>query len=138
MAMARPKIIPTEENRFFWEQAREGRLACRRCSRCGVLQHPPMPLCAHCLSDELETAVLSGRGIVYAFTSVERVFHPGFADRLPYTLALVELAEQKDLRVLSRIVGCDCEEVEIGMPVQVDFEPLGDWSLPVFRREVSR
>jgi len=49
-------------------------------------------------------------------------------------VAIVELAEQTGLRMLTNVVGCDPERVAAGMSVTVEFEPLADdiW-LPVFR-----
>ena len=48
-------------------------------------------------------------------------------------LALVELEEQADLRLVTNIVNCDPAEVGIGMPVQVDFEEQADVFVPVFK-----
>lgn len=52
----------------------------------------------------------------------------------PYVVAIVELAEQPGLRMLTNVVGCDPEEVRSGMAVEVAFEQLSAaiW-LPVFR-----
>lgn len=81
---------------------------------------------------------MSGRGSIYAFTVVRRVFHAGFAQEVPYLLALVALAEQPALHVLSRIVDCELDAASIGMAVCVTFAPHGDWQLPVFRPERIR
>jgi uncharacterized OB-fold protein len=48
----------------------------------------------------------------------------------PYVLAEVELVEQAGLRLLTAIVECD--DVTIGLPVNVRFEQAGDAWVPVF------
>ena len=47
---------------------------------------------------------------------------PPFRDALPYVLAYVELDEGP--RLMTNIVGCEPDAVEIGMPVTVDFADL--------------
>ena len=128
-----PAIVPTTQNHFFWEGAREGRLLVQRCADCGRYRHPPMPLCAACQSSSVEAVAVSGRGRVYSCTTVRRVFHPGFATQVPYVVALVELREQANLFIVSNIVGCAPEAVRIGVEVEVTFQPHGDWARPVFR-----
>ena len=46
-----------------------------------------------------------------------------------------QLAEQSGLRQTTNIVNCPVEEVYIGMPVRVVFEPLADVALPLFEPE---
>jgi len=48
----------------------------------------------------------------------------------PYVVALIQLDEGP--RLISNIVGCEPEAVEIDMPVRVRFEPAGDFLLPRF------
>lgn len=50
----------------------------------------------------------------------------------PYVIAIVELAEQQDLRLAANIVDCEPDSVTCGMPVQARFEPGGTDSAPVF------
>jgi hypothetical protein len=75
---------------------------------------------------------VSGRGTVWAATINHQRWLPTLDP--PYVIAIVELAEQTGLRLLTNVVGCDPEGVHAGMTVTVGFEPLTDeiW-LPVFR-----
>ena len=59
--------------------------------------------------------------------------HPPVPGReLPIVLALVDLEE--GTRLLAEVVDCDPEKVEVGMPVQVDFQRIDDeLTLPVWR-----
>lgn len=74
---------------------------------------------------------VSGRGTIYTYT----IAHHGAAGiAVPFALVLVELEEQKDLRVLANLVDCPLEEIRIGMPVDVTFEDAGGGvTLPQFR-----
>jgi uncharacterized OB-fold protein len=67
---------------------------------------------------------------VYSWTINRYQWAPELAP--PYVLAEVELIEQDGLRILTAIVGCDIDAVEIDMPVTVTFEPAGDAWIPVF------
>jgi uncharacterized OB-fold protein len=51
----------------------------------------------------------------------------------PYTIAIVELAEEPGLRLLTNVVDCAPDDVYVGMPVEVVFESHGAVHLPLFR-----
>lgn len=74
---------------------------------------------------------MSGDGIVFTYTIARHQYHPDVA--VPLIIAIVELAEQPGLRFMTNIVGAGENDVSIGMPVKVTFEPAGDeaWA-PVF------
>lgn len=129
----RPRPLPDEISSFFWEAARGGRLLVQRCQACSKLQYPPDVVCVHCQSLQLVPEQVSGRGRVWSFTIVDRLFHAGFADALPYVVALIELDEQTDLRVLTNVIDIAPRDVSIGLPVEVTFEDRGDVVLPQFR-----
>jgi uncharacterized OB-fold protein len=44
----------------------------------------------------------------------------------------IEIEEQPDVRLMTDILGCLAEEVEIGMPVRVRFERHEDVWFPLF------
>ena len=72
---------------------------------------------------------MSGRGEVHSVTVNH---HPWDGDTEPYAIAIVVLAEQADLRLTTNVIGCPPEDVHIGMPVRVTFEPHDDVWLPLF------
>jgi uncharacterized OB-fold protein len=118
---------------FFWEGARAGELRIQRCQSCGTFIHLPRPICRVCLSFDLQPEAVSGRGTLYSFTITNRAFHPFFVSRLPYVVAVVELEEQPELRVVTNLVGLDGRRPEFDMPVQVSFEELAPGAvIPVF------
>jgi uncharacterized OB-fold protein len=129
----RPIPRPDEASRFFWEGARDGRLLVQRCANCGSYQYPPDVACIRCQSQALVPTEVSGRGSLYSFAIVDRAFHEGFVDALPYVVALVDLPEQAGLRMLTNIVEAEHGSLRVGMPLEVVFEPRGDIALPQFR-----
>ncbi len=135
-SIPKPRLPPNEISRFFWEAAREHRLAVLRCDACGTYVHWPQVGCWACGSERLAPTELSGRGTVYSFTVVHHVFNPAFAADVPYNLAIVELEEQPGLRMLAN-VQCPNEAIRAGMPVEVTFEEREGYTLPQFRPVVE-
>lgn len=103
----------------FWTAAAQRRLVCQRCAACGTFRMPPSPFCKVCQSQADEWIELSGRGAVYTYTVVRQSSIPQLAGSVPYVLAIVELADAKNLLLTSNIVNTDPEGVYAGMPVEV-------------------
>lgn len=123
-----PRVDP--DNEHFWRGGEAGELRILRCGACGYWIHPPSPICPICLSREVAPAVASGDATVASFTINRQPWYPGLDP--PYVVALVELPEQRDLRLMTNIVGCDPTAVTIGMSVRVTFEQYDDVWLPMF------
>jgi uncharacterized OB-fold protein len=130
------RILPrvTDRNRHFWTGGGHGELRFLRCRDCGTYVHPPAPLCPRDHSKRLEPEAVSGKATVATFTVNHQPWMPG--PELPYVVAIVEIAEQPDVRLTTNIVHCAPGEVRIGMPVRVVFEHHpdagGDVWLPLF------
>jgi uncharacterized OB-fold protein len=74
---------------------------------------------------------MSGRGKVYSFTVYYRVYHPGFKDKVPYVVAVIELDEGP--RIISNVVGVAVDAVTCEMQVAVRYEAVGDgYLIPKF------
>ncbi len=74
---------------------------------------------------------MSGLGKVFSFVTYHRVYHPAFAQEVPYVVALVELDEGP--RLLTNIVGVLPEAVRCDMPVKVTFDDFEEGvSVPKF------
>jgi len=56
--------------------------------------------------------------------------HPAYQDRVRYNVSLIELDE--GLWMVSNVVNCDAEKVYTGMPLEVIYEDLGEYTLPKF------
>ena len=130
-----PKPLPTLEghSKEFYDWCRSRELRFQRCKECGQWRHVPREMCAECGSWSWEWARSSGRGSVFTWTVVTRALHPAFQDDVPSAPTVIEMEE--GVRVLSRVVDCPPEELEIGMAVEVVFEDVTDEiTLPRFRR----
>ncbi len=123
-------------NRAFWDACRERRLLLQRCRGTGRCFHPPAPVSPFTGRPDWEWVEASGRGEVFSFVVMHRVYHKGFAPDVPYPVALIALEEGPHF--LSRLVGCAPEEVSVGMPVEVQFDDVTDeHTLPHFRPRCS-
>lgn len=114
---------------FFWTSGSDGALHIQRCGDCGRWQHPPLPCCPSCHGQHMAPQTVCGRGKVATFTINYESWFPGLD--VPFVFAAVELDEQAELYVFSNVVG-PVQDVRIGLPVSVFFEPHDDVLLPLF------
>jgi len=119
------------EAEFFWASGAEGVLRILHCEDCDSLVHPPKPVCHYCRSVRLVPTEVSGRGTVVGYTVNHQQWLPTFTP--PYVVASVALEEDPRVRLTTNIVGCEPDEVMVGMPVEVRFERDGDLWFPLFR-----
>ena len=74
-----------------------------------------------------------GKGKVYTYVITRQPVNPAFRERLPWGVVEVELEE--GVHLISNLVDCDADDIEIGMEVEVVFEAVNDEiTLPKFRR----
>jgi uncharacterized protein len=126
-----PLPAVTGDTAEFWGGGANGALRVMRCAVCRVWFHPPAPVCPECLSTRVEAETASGRATVATYTVNVQQWAPDL--EVPYVLAIVELDEQP-VRLMTRIVECEPDEVRVGMTVEVVFRRAADdvW-LPLFR-----
>ena len=130
-----PKPLPTLEGLAgeFYAWCKQGELRFQRCVTCETWRHVPREICAACGSWDWGWQPSSGRGSVFTWTVVARALHPAFQDDVTRAPTVIELEE--GVRLLSQVVDCPPEELQIGMPVQVIFDAVTeDVTLPKFRR----
>jgi uncharacterized protein len=126
----RPRPAINRDNAFWFDAARERRLVIQRCRDCGDLRHPPGPTCPSCLSLDWDTVEASGRGHVHSYVVAHHPRIPGFT--YPHVVALVELEE--GVRLLADVLDLAPDEVEIDLPVELDWlQPDDELTLPAFR-----
>ncbi len=112
------------DNEAFVAAAREGRFVLRGCDDCGRTHWYPRAVCPHCASPKTTWKAASGRGTVYAFSTMLRV-------DAPYTLAYVTLDEGPTM--MTNLVGAAPDAWRIGMTVRVQFCRSDDVTpVPVF------
>lgn len=97
-------------------QQQRYRLVGEVCDKCGVAIFPPRDVCPECEAPAKTPFAFSGRGEVYSYSTI---YHPpaGFEEAVPYTVALIRLAEGP--MVTAQLTDVKPEEVEIGMPVEM-------------------
>ena len=115
------RILPKlqEHNRAFWTGGADGQLLIAQCTGCALWVHPPAADCPDC-GGALAARPVSGHGTVFTYTVNHQPFNPTVP--IPYVIAIVELAEQADLRIATNIVDCEPDSVYVGLPVEVRFE----------------
>jgi uncharacterized OB-fold protein len=119
----RPASVPEPEAVRYWAEARQGRLVVQRCDVCGHHQLYPRSACLTCRGP-VSWVEASGKGTVYSYTVIRQNYSRPFRDWIPYVVALVDLAEGP--RVMTNVVGCDPEEVHVGMAVRARFEAVSE------------
>ena len=142
-APAKPVPAIDAPSRPFFDGALQGRLMIRRCRSCGTFMWPAggigMPLrprCVACFSGDLEWAQASGKGTLYSYVVMHQLYDPAFADEVPYNISIVELEE--GARMMTNVVGCQNDDLQIGMPLEVTFEQVSDEvALPKFRPQAE-
>lgn len=116
----KPRPLPIEPTKPFWDALAEGRITIPRCDRCGTWVWYPRPRCQGCLGNELTWTTVSGAGTVHTFTVTRQPIHPAFADETPQVQAIVELEE--GIRMTTTLVEVEPETVAVGMAVVPVFD----------------
>jgi uncharacterized OB-fold protein/acyl dehydratase len=128
----RPMI--SRDTAFFWAGTAAGELRIQRCGGCGVLRHPPGPLCPACGAARPEYQIAAGTGEVYSYVVHHHPPVPG--KELPIVIALVALPE--GVRMVGELLGVSPAHVRVGLPVRVAFVRVdGELTLPAWREEQS-
>lgn len=86
------------------------------CNCCESKIFPPRDICPNCNSNSNIPFTFSGRGEVYSFTVVQEA-PAGFEKNVPYTLAIIKLAEGQF--VTAQLTDIENNDISTGMPVEV-------------------
>ena len=129
-----PALEPLTE--AFWRACRAGRLEFTHCIPCDFLIHPSRPICPKCRGRALDIKQVSGRARLHSYTVNHQRWFP--IQEVPYVIGLVELVEQPGLRLMTNVIDCPPEQVQIGMALQVVFDEVSDdVALPLFAPEAN-
>lgn len=126
MSDGRPLPLADDDTRAYWEAAARGELAMQRCAACGHWRFPPRPACPRCRSFDSSWERVSGRGTLVSFVVVHGPVLPAFAERVPFAVALIELDEDAQLRVVGNLLDVEPAQARIGMRVEVAFETVAE------------
>ena len=127
------RALPAPDNAavHYWQSAADGKLVLQRCLTCDAFQFYPRALCVVC-AGETEWVDASGRGTLYTFTVIRQNRSAAFAGLSPYAVGIIELEE--GVRMMSNIVDCDVDRLEVGMALEVVLlKAADDVGLPFWR-----
>lgn len=126
-----PPLIITQDNKFWFDAVREGRLEIQRCTACGTLRHPPSPACPKCRSFDWNTVQASGRCTLHSYT----VLHHPKDSAFDYPLAVGLADLEEGTRLVADIADVNPEDLAIGMELEIGFaEHAHGEILPQLRR----
>lgn len=114
-------------NGGYFAAAAEGRLVVQRCADCGTRQYPPELNCHACYGFNMEWEESVGSGSVWSWVEVVHPAHPALREFGPYMVALVELDDMPEIKLMGAVVDAPLGgEMEIGARVRVVFERTSD------------
>ena len=114
-AVAFPEPDINEISKPYWEALQAGKLTFQHCRHCNNNWLPARGECPNCLEADWAWHQASGKAKLISWVVFHRAFHPAFADRLPYNVAVVELAEGP--RMISNVIVDDAEKLAIDQPL---------------------
>ena len=109
--------------------AGQAALAYERCARCGATWYFRRGFCPDCGTPGPQRLFASGRGRVYAVTTVSRAPSPELRALAPYRIALVDAAEG------FRLMAHAAPGVGIGDRVRTRFASFGALTIPYCERD---
>jgi uncharacterized OB-fold protein len=120
----------------FWEHVERRELFFQRCGRCREWLHPPRPMCHKCKSEDLRWEPSTGKGKVYSWVVFRREVNPLYV--VPFEVVLVEMDDERPVRMVANMRDTEPEEISIGMPVEIDFfDVTPERVIPIFRKRTT-
>lgn len=113
--------VPVHEGLFTTGTDGKARLLGGRCGSCGRHHFPRGGTCPYCSGEEIDEALLSTDGSLWAWTAVTAP-PPGYKGEVPYGFGVVELPE--GVRVVTRLTEGDPSALRFGQPVRLAVVPL--------------
>ena len=107
--------------RYWREIPRRYRMEAGKCTKCGKVFFPARLICDACKTREFETVTLPDEGEIVSYTVI-RTPPAGFDDEAPYAIGIVNLGGE--VQVLTQIVDCEFDKLEIGGKVRVEFRRI--------------
>jgi hypothetical protein len=116
----------------YWQNVADGRFSFARCARCGHGWLPVSHECPECLGADWRFEAASGDAIALSWVVFHHSYNEMWADRLPYTVALIQLAEGPRLTT-NLVGGFDPSELRMDHPVRLVIEDERGTAVPRFR-----
>lgn len=134
-----PDTSPAVEGPF-WAALGEGRMVMQHCPACRSWMFPARIRCASC-GRPPEWKAVSGRGRIWSYTRVHPPVLPAFAALAPYPVVVVELEEQRGLRLVGNLIdkvddpinAVAPDRIAIGVPVEAVIRQINGVPWPAWR-----
>ncbi|HEX2980986.1 MAG TPA: zinc ribbon domain-containing protein [Anaerolineaceae bacterium] len=113
----------------------DGQIMGIRCKRCGTIEFPPIPVCNHCCSTDVEWVEVNREGQMVSL-SANVMVDPLFAEYGQKIIALVRLADGPSF--MSWLEGVALDEQgtlfdKLPVKVKMEVQKRDKYSFPVFR-----
>jgi len=116
--------------RQFWDTLTDGTLSFQRCTQCGHAWLPARSECPQCLGSQWTREAAKGGATLVSWVVYHHAYHPVFAQRLPYIVAIVQLDEGP--RMISNLVNTDPRTLRIDQALRLNIEREADLYIPRF------
>jgi uncharacterized OB-fold protein len=131
----KPLPFADAETKPYWDWAKKHELRMQACADCRQIRFPPSPMCPHCNSMRDEWVPMAGTGTIYSWVIVHPPVLPSFAADAPYSVVLVQLDDNPQLRLVGQVIDIANDALAEGIPVEVVFDDVTpDVTLPKWRR----
>jgi uncharacterized protein len=120
----------TDDNRPYWEAARNGQLKVPHCRACDRKYFPISPRCPECLSDDIDFVSVQPKASIASWVRYQKKYYPWTEEVMPYVVALLDVVPGVRLPMLMRPQ--PRRDPRIGDQVDITFMPISDTiTLPV-------
>ena len=106
----------------YYQGMQQHKLLIQQCQSCQTYLPPAQKVCDECGCNNLEWLEAKGTGVIYSYVIFHRSFHPYYDDKIPYTVALVELTEGP--RVMGHIVANAEQPYQVGTAVHANYKKI--------------
>jgi uncharacterized protein len=134
-----PEGLPTPRaqrnglDKAFWDATKRHELVVQHCNGCDSFQWAPEEICHRCHSFDLGWHKVSGRGRLYSWVRTWNPVHPALREACPYIVAVVELPDAGNVRMVGNLLGDPRQNPEFDAEVEAVFEDHPDATLVQWR-----
>jgi hypothetical protein len=124
-----PRAQRTGVDKEFWDATKRHELVVQKCTSCGAFQWGPEVICHKCHSFEMGWQKVSGRGRLYSWVRCWNPVHPALKEACPYIVAVVELPDAGNVRMVGNLLGDPKQNPQFDSAVEAVFEDHPDATL---------
>jgi uncharacterized protein len=124
-----PRAQRTGLDTEFWAATKRHELVVQRCNSCKGFQWGPELLCHACRSFDMGWHKVSGRGRLFSWVRCWNPVHPALKDACPYIVAVIELPDAGNVRMVGNLLGDPMQNPPFDVAVEAVFEDHPDATL---------